>query len=737
MNKRLFFFLVLSSIVIQAQAVPTEPARNKDGSIVTEVLTARFDPSAGVLPFPHNLLYTGTRDLTLNPPVADPGNFSDPAVALSALDGFSTTERWVASFVNSSRAPGQVDPASVIPGQSVRVFQVQTQQFLVVTSIIRELTPGVEYTAAASGSNIAIIPLQPLAEYSSYLAVLTNGIRDTAGNDATPDQTYFLAKRRTPWVDQNGNSVYLLVSNESARSLEPLRQITQSMELNAAAYGINPDDIILSWTVQTQSITPTLALLRSIAEPAPVIMAPTGLSTAAVGGFGLADIVIGVITLPYYGGIPSAQNPVAPLTEVWRAEPGAYIPPFDQFGLDPTSTKITIANPFPVPTGMQTVPVIMAVPNANSGFTKPETGWPVVIYQHGITRNRTDMLAIADAIASTGHAVIALDQPLHGVVPAVAPELAPFFIENTPFGPIANERTFDADYFNNDTGALGPDGIPDPSGSSSFNLGNLLAVRDNLRQHEADLSILALSLQNMSVDGDAVPDLNPFNVGVVGHSLGVVVSLPFVAIEPLVSRAYINAGPGAGIRTIEAGFFGIRIRAALAAAGILPGTPSFEQFLIVSQTVIDPADGINWGQRAALRVPIVHNQVVDDDTVPNSVAGAPLAGSEGLNRIMGLSSYSTTQADPAGLRKVARFIQPAEHGSLIRPTYPAVTAEMQGQMASFVASNGTFVQVGNSSLLVPGAPAQASSDADVTEESDGGSGQDRPALNPPRNTALD
>jgi hypothetical protein len=62
---------------------------------------------------------------------------------------------------------------------------------------------------------------------------------------------------------------------------------------------------------------------------------------------------------------------------------------------------------------------------------------------------------------------------------------------------------------------------------------------------------------------------------------------------------------------------------------------------------------------------------------------------------------------------------------------------MQGQMASFVASNGTFVQVGNSSLLVPVAPAQASSDADVTEEGDGGSGQDQPALNPPRNTALD
>lgn len=737
MKKRLTLLLIVSFWLVQAEAFPTQPARNKDGSIVTEVLTARFDPSAGVLPFPHNLLYTGTTDLTLNPPVADPGNFSDPAVALSALDGFSTTERWVASFVNAARAPGQVDPASVVPGQSVRVFRVQTQQFLVVTSIIRELTPGVEYTAVASGSNVAIIPLQPLAEYASYMAVLTNGIRDTAGNDATPDQTYFLAKRRTPWVDQNGNSVYPLIPDANARTLEPLRQITQSMELNAAAYGVNPDDIILSWTVQTQSITPTLKLLRSIAQPAPVTIVPTGLNTAAVGGFGRANILIGVISLPYYGGIPSAQNPVAPLTEWWRAAPGAYVPPFNQFGLNPASTNLTIANPIPVPTGIQTVPVIMTVPNANSGFSKPEGGWPVLIYIPSLTRNRTDMLAVADANASAGFAMIAIDQPLHGVVPAVEPQLAGFYIENTPFGPIANERTFDADYFNNVTGALAPDGIVDASGSSYFNLANLRAVRDNLRQAQADLSVLALSLQNISIDGDAVPDLDPFNVGVVTNSAGVFAGIGFLAVEPIVSRAYVNTGAAIALRTAEAGVFGIRIRAALAAAGIQPGTATFEQFMTVGQTVLDAADPANWAHELTGRIPLIHNMVVGDDTVPNTVAGAPLAGNEGLNRLLGLASYSTTQVNPAGLRGVARFTPPAVHSSLFLPAAsPAATIEMQGQMASFHASRGTFVNVGNPGVLVPVAPVPASSDGSDAE-ADGGSGEVEPELNPPRIKALD
>lgn len=701
-NKRLIFLLLAALFVTQTLAAAPYTGKNKDGSTVTNVLTAVFNPSAGQLPFPHNLLYTGTKDLTLNPPVADPNNIGDPAVALSALDGFSTTEKWVASFVNMTRAPGLIDPASVVPGQSVRVFQVTTQQFLAVTGIVRELTPGVDFVAVASGSSVAIVPMKPLKEYSSYMAVLTNDINDTAGNDATPDQTYFLTKKRTPWVDANGNSTYPLIDNATARTLEPLRQVTQSMELNAATKGINPDDIVLSWTVQTQSITPTLKLLRSIAAPMPALAGPTGLTTAAVGGFGLANIVIGVVTLPYYSGIPSAANPIAPLTDFWKAPPGGYVPPFNQFGLDPTSTNVTIANPFPVLTGTQTVPFILTVPNANSQFTKPAGGWPVVIFVHGITRNRTDMLAIADALASVGYACIAIDQPLHGVVPDVAPQLAPFYVENTPFGPIANERTFDADYFNNTTGAFGPDGVKDASGASYFNLGNMRAVRDNLRQAQVDFSTLAVSLQNISYDGDAIADLNGMNVAAVAQSFGTFAATASLAVEPTVSRAYYSAAGAVLLRTAEAGAFGVQIRAALAARGVLPGTPQFEQFMLVGQTVLGSADPASWAAEAAQRIPLNHSEIVNDDTVPNVVAGSPMAGGEGLNRLMGLLSYSSSQANPAGLRAVARFLPPAVHSSLLSPAAaPASTAEMQGQMASFIASLGTYVQVSNPGVLAP------------------------------------
>lgn len=698
--------LVLSLFITSAYAHDPSvsnagPALNKDGSVVTGILTAAFDPSNGVLPFPNNLLFTGTGDLTLNIPVADATDYSDPAVALNALDGFSTTERWVTTFVDQNGDPGSIDPASVIPGHSVRVFEVTTQQIVAVTGIVRELVAGVDFVAAvANGNVLVIVPLKPLPELSTFLAVVTNDIRDTNGNDATPDRTYHLSKAHTPWVDANGNSTYPLLGNATAQALEGLRQITQTMEGAAGAAGINHEDIILAWTVKTQSITPSLKALRSIAQPSQVLAAPTGITTAAVGGFGLADIVIGVITLPYYLGIPSQANPIAPLVDFWTAPPGGYVPPFDQLGLDPTSTHVTAINPFPVLTGMQTVPILIAVPNANSGFSRPASGWPVVIYQHGVTRNRTDMLAVADAIASVGFAVVAMDQPLHGVVPAVAPSLAPFYVENTPFGAIANERTFDADYWNNTTGAPGPDGIPDASGTSSFNLASLLTVRDNLRQASADLSILALSLQNISVDGDATPDLDASNVGTVIHSLGTTVGLPFAAIEPILSRAYLNAATGTIVRTAVAGSFGERINAGLAGAGLLPGTASYEAFLTAAQTIVDSGDGINWATEAAGRIPVIHNMVIGDTTVPNMVDGAPLAGSEAVNRVMGLVPYSSTQANPDGLHGVARFNK-GLHSSLFLPAFPDVRAEMQGQMASFMVSGGTFVQVSNSDVLVP------------------------------------
>jgi pimeloyl-ACP methyl ester carboxylesterase len=733
----LSLFLLFFTINVSAHH---EPATNKDGSIVTNVLTASFDPfgqSSGrpVSPFPSNLAFFALdaegnlmppSDLTLNAPVEDPNDYSNPRVALNALDGFSTTEKWITGFAANptgtydNNTPGLIDPASVTSGQSVRMFEVTMFQYLFVTGIVRELTPGVDYVAVpASESQIAILPLKPLKEFTSYMAVLTNDIRDTAGNDATPDRTYSFGKTSVPWVDEQGNSTNPLFDDASAGTLELIRQVIQSMELNAAAYGIDPADIVLSWTAQTQSISRTLKTLRAFAQPAPTTIVPTGYNTGDLvpGSPGAADVYMGIITVPYYAGIPSAENPLAPLNTFWKAAPGAYVPPFDQLGLDPTSTNLTIANPIPVLTGMQTVPMMVTIPR---GQTKPANGWPVVIYGHGLGRSRMDILAAADGFAAAGYAAVAIDFPMHGISPDATPEYAPFWIENTPFAPIANERTFDVDYISNTTGAPGPDGLIDASGAHAISAGlsNMLVGRDTLRQGETDLSQLAVSISSMDFDGDGSPDTDGSNIAYAGISWGGIHGTVFTALEPLVTRSFLSVPGGMMARQSEASAtFGPVIRAGLAAKEVYPGTAEYESFFLVWQTVLDSADPINWAAEAAANTPVMLHEVINDQVIPNFVPTSPLAGTEPLIKVMGLNAYSSTQQSADGLRSAGRFLPPADHGSWLNPSASlAATVEMQKQVISFIGSLGGAVIVTDPSTMVPVMTMESQETANLTEK---------------------
>ncbi len=732
MINRLILALLATLFVSNATAdCCVELPKNKDGSIITGVITAGFDPldtmgRGPVVPFPFNMLYLDletlqpTGDYTLVIPVDDPEDFGDPAVALSATDGFSTTEKWVVDFVDDLRNPTDIDFGSVVAGHSVRLFEVDVTQFLYVNSVVRELTPEVDYTAIyVGGGTLVIFPLKPLKELTNYMAVLTNDIKDTQGNDATPDNTYHLLKSQEPWVDENGKSTYSLIPDDFARTLEGFRPLVNSWEAAAESAGVVREDIILSWPVQTQSITPVLKQLRGIAKPSPTTVGPTGMTTSVIGGYGLADIYAGIITVPYYLGVPSGPHDPAPLTDFWKAEPGAYVPPFDALLSDQTSTHVTVANPFPVVTSMQTVPLMMTVPSAASGKVRPAAGWPVIIYAHGITRNRADLLAIADSAALAGYAVIAIDAPLHGVAPD-DPLLGPLHAKNGPFKDFANERTFDVDYINNATGAPGPDGVADPSGAHMINLGSLLTSRDNLRQGETDLSILALSIPMISYDGDTLPDLDGSTIQFVGQSMGSIMGTAFVAIEPTVTNAVLSVPAGGLARALEySDTFGPRIRAGLeAAAGLVPGSADYEQYFLTFQTVIDSGDPINWSVEAARYNNIMLHEVIGDTVLPNYVPTAPLSGTEPMISAMGLTSYSTTQSNPEGLDLVGRFVPPAHHGSLLDPTgAPEVTAEMQGQMAAFAATKGTTVSVMNESTMVPAVAVEMGGSSGLKEKS--------------------
>ncbi len=701
------------------RATPTPPATNTNGTFVSGIFTARFDPTAGVIPFPNNLLLQGSRDLTVNAPAANPANFGDPAVALNAIDGFSTVAP--ASLVFSTA----IAPASIRAGGAtgnVRVFEVA-----IVTSgpgagavqrVVRELASPTEFVVAvaptdATGRTLAIVPTRPLEELKSYMVVVTKGLTDTLGNDATADQTYFLAQRTSPIASGTGTacvSLDPLLPAANACALEPLRQLTNTLESAAVTQGVVRGNIVVSWVFNTQGVTPTLRTLRAQTAPGATRFARTGLTTAAAGLPPIGDIYIGTIDLPYYHTAPGTGTPAAPpsvvLSSFWTAAPGAYVAPFNALGLDPTSTNLTVANPLPVRRSVQKVPVLATLPNAASGRVRPASGWPVVIFQHGITRSRCDMLAISATMAQVGFAVIAIDQPLHGAAPDnTADTCRPFHIGATPFAQLgARERTFDVDLIDNSTGAFTPDGRVDPSGAHAINLASLLTSRDNLRQAETDLSVVAVSIPSMDLDGNSVPDFDGSRISFVGQSLGAIVGTVFMALEPTVLTAVLNV-PGGGIANLLNGSatFGPRVRAGISAASGIPQTDArfpgtLGQFLVIAQTVIDSADPINYARLTTSKRLLVQ-EVIGDQVIPNTVAGAPLSGTEPLIAALGLTTITATTTNANGIRGAVRFIQ-GDHGSLLSPAASAAaTAEMQRQMASMIASNGTQVVVTDTTVI--------------------------------------
>ena len=233
----------------------------------------------------------------------------------------------------------------------------------------------------------------------------------------------------------------------------------------------------------------------------------------------------------------------------------------------------------------------------------------------------------------------------------------------------------------------------------------------------ADLLVLARAIPSAHYTSSGT-DFDGARIGFVGQSLGGIIGTLFMGVQPNVQVGLLNV-PGGGIpRLLEASpAFGPRIRAGLAASGLTPGTPDYDAFFGAAQTVTDSADPINWAlpannsllaSKRLLLQEVVGGgtgtaaQTMPDQVIPNSVAGAPLSGTEPLIRTLGLSTITQTTQSATGIRGVVRFTQ-GNHGSLLDPTgtmgSPATTAEMQGEMASLLVSQGAAVQVSNPSVI--------------------------------------
>jgi len=328
-----------------------------------------------------------------------------------------------------------------------------------------------------------------------------------------------------------------------------------------------------------------------------------------------------------------------------------------------------------------TLSVQITVPNTALGM--PAGPWPVVILQHGITRQKEDMLALTGALSAAGFATFAIDHPLHG------------------------ERGL--------ASAVAADGVAnasDPGETTDYmNLAFLLSGRDNLRQSMADMLGLRMAIGNSINGAFSSADFDTSNVQFVGQSLGSISGVGFTQLAnglPLglnIQRSALSV-PGGGIvpLLLDSASFGDLVQTSVLAGAGLTASDSPEvissvlaQFAFAAQTVIDGADPLNYTRGLVeLGTPIYINEVVGGETVndladqviPNqsSFGGLTFGGTEPLAAFLGLQNVNS--ANNGASSGIVRFDQ-GTHGSLL--SGDVATAEMQAQVTAFLLGNGIVV----------------------------------------------
>ena len=683
-------FLSISGLLLAATAITACGGVDSDESqpIVTEpdqgLFTALFNPTAAQVPFPNDIFFSETTDGTLNIPVsaANPG-----LAAMNELDGYSTT---ASIYVDTTDT---IAPGSLVYGQTV--FLINTDTFAPVPATVSRA----DY---ANGHNvIEIVPAGPLAPATTYVGLVTKNVVSTTGENLAADDAFasfqsLYAAGVTPETVDTGDAT----TDALYGAIYPTFQVADGATIGA-------QNLAVSWSFKTQSIGNSLAAIEAGATSrasgfVPVLRDPenpgAGIRTAGellmpasdlnddgTPDIGTqADVYIGMIEIPYYT--------TDPLTGHWVPDSdicAQVVANVAELSEQPEST--TAACPTPAEQDTFRVPVLLTVPNASAAGGDTING--VTIFQHGITSDRSSMLALAGALADANQAQLAIDLPLHGITDTTS-GLYAGNLQDTFDGLV--EQTFDID--------ADEDGEIDDSGANFINLTSLLTTRDSLRQAAANLIYLAKTIPTMDYNaamGAVGADFTGLPVSFVGMSLGAMTGTTYLASNTDANAAVLSVPGGilSELLTNSATFAPV-INAGLEENGVIAGTRFYEEFLRNAQTVVDSGDPINYAATANANHPVLMHSVIGgagnppDQVIPNSATNA-------LAMAMGLTQITTTTGPAAEVDGIVKFTA-GSHSSLLDPSSStAVTTEMQTQVANYVGSGGAYVPITDGSVVDP------------------------------------
>jgi dienelactone hydrolase len=635
-------------------------------------------------PFPSNLDTvadsTQVTGLRVNVPLpvcaSRPSDCADDAV-LNSLDGFNIQPRITIPF------SGPIDLGTV---SSSNIFLVGPGDHVV----------GINQPVWEPLTNTLYVESNDqLQQDSTYLLVVTDGVRDVDGDPVAPTFQHDLNFGQTK---------------------DPVKKAYRKAVLDALnsafAAGVSPDDVADASLFTTQSVTAISEKIRDQirSAPAPVPnfnLAPDGSRTVfpvtpslTIKWNAQVTAAGGISTTTLAGPAALQFIPTNFPGKVASVAYGSFAAPDYENGsqfIPPVGTKTGV----PAVQSTNQLVFTLFMPAGN----KPPNGWPVAIFGHGFGDSMNGApWAVASSLANSGIATIAINVVGHGFGAGSTYTVSRAGATTETF--TAGGRGIDQD---GNTAILSTEGVNAAGGS-------IISNSDGLRQTVFDLVTLVHMLQaspGVDVDGDGSPDLSTSRIYYTGQSFGGIYGVEILGLEPTIRAGVTNVagGPIVEIARISPSFRPLVGNAlvtrtpSLFNPGITPNNPLFPTNFVENEplrnlpVVIDTTPGAaaiqeyidnsEWAQQPGnpegwaphISMPVIFQFARGDQTVPNPTATRVIRAGD-------LASRATLFRNDKAHVDFNTSLNPHTFLTNITGNGEPFAMDAQNQVATFFASDG-------------------------------------------------
>lgn len=564
-----------------------------------------FDPTSKRIPFPNDLLKdesTGLLSIPIDP--AERPESQELKKGFSKLDGFSTT---AAITLNAN---ARLDWTTLVAGKTVRVFRRDTL----------EENTDIDVGLSEDAKQIQILPKVPLLPKTAYVVVVA-GAKDEAGNPLRAMPLPSLLRLRRPVVSSEGRSQIASLCDADASRLEEMRGRLGPVLDKLAKEKVNREEVAAVFTFTTQDLLKRAQELYQIPyrENLPLTVKDVESKT---------PFELGLLLTPVY----------LPISFVSRVITGKMT---TVDFLDPTTRTFRESEKgFP-----KDVEFVLTIP---IGLASGESV-PVVVFGHGMYTERRLGLMLANRLAQSGMAMMAIDLPLHGERTACTQDMHCLVGQTCRAdGQCVTSNGSPGDFvrLTKYWAIPGLPDVPSPSGAIDMpvatgqawiDVEHLFGSRDHFRQALIDLSAQTRLIRKM--DWSPITGGHPLDASrmmYVGVSLGGITGATLAALDPGYKAMVLNvAGAGLVELMLDSSVFGPVLTQGLTAKNITKGTPEYFEFENAARWILDEVDPLNlvrygrkeppkyldpdtgaWVQQAPKRLRV--QMAIGDVVVPNS-----------------------------------------------------------------------------------------------------------------------